>query len=380
MSTSPTDFASEPPLDHAELLARVRFSLDQPLRLAPESEQARGEAVRDAIALARREFIRVTPRLLPAVHRAVTRASDRLMLTTEPQVFIEAHPHPNASALFDGEQCIITLHSGLIALLTIDELPAVIGHEIAHATYRHGGGDPQDGVESLLYLESRRAQEISADRAGILAVDDPMHALRAEVKVACGLGEPHLAPDLDAFIEQLSTPPEDHDAPWEAQETHPHLSLRFWAQQRFLDSDVYRALTGKQGGTPLESIEREIEERFLGAGSSAAFRATADHIHEALAWLGIMIVAEDGQVTEVERSLLVEFVGRIWADDAATYARRHGLEAVRRRALEMLKPLRFSGSRSRARVESALTEIGDRSGQRERADRLLRMIREGSEE
>lgn len=375
MSGADASFASEPPLDHRELLARVRFSLDQPMRLSPASEKSRAEFMRDEIARTRREFVRVTPKLLPVVHAAVLKAAERLMLPNEPQVYVESAPSPNACVIMDGDAYVIRLSSGLVALLRPEELPAIIGHEIGHAALRHTFDLPGDDVEATFMLELRRAQEISADRAGLLSVDDPMLALRAEIKVACGLGEPYLAQDLDAFIEQISTPPEDHDAPWEAQTTHPHLSLRFWAQQRFLESDVYRALVAKSGGIPLESIEREIEERFLGAGSSAAFRATADHVHEALAWLGILIVAEDNEVTEVERALLVEFVGRIWADDAATYARRHGLEAVRRRALETLEPLRFSAHRSRERVELALVELGSRSGQKSRADEMLKMIR-----
>jgi hypothetical protein len=370
-----TNFASEPPLDHQELLARVRFSLDQPMRVSPGAEKSRAEFMRTEIARTHREFVRVTPKLLPGVHKAVLKAAERLMLPTEPQVFIESASSPNACVIMDGDRFVIRLHSGLVALLEPDELPSIIGHEIGHAIYRHAVEIPSDEVQETFFLESRRAQEISADRAGLLAVDDPMSALRAEIKVACGLGEPYLAKDLDGFIEQISTPPEDHDAPWEAETTHPHLALRFWAQQRFLESDVYLSLTGKSGGTPLEAIEREIEERFLGAGSSAAFRATADHVHEALAWLGIMIVAEDKEVTEVERALLVEFVGRIWADDAATYARRHGLEAVRRRALETLEPLRFSSPRSRDRVESALVELAKRTGHEARAGEILKLVR-----
>lgn len=375
MATDNANYTLDAPLDHRELLARVRFSLDQPMRMTPGSEKARAEFMRDEIAKTYREFVRVTPRLMPGVHKAVLKAAERLMLPTEPQVFVESASSPNAYVITEGDRFVIRLHSGLIRLLEPDELPAIIGHEIGHATYRHAFETPSDEVQETLLLETRRAQEISADRAGLLSVDDPMSALRAEIKAACGLGEPYLAKDLDGFIEQISTPPEDHDAPWEAETTHPHLALRFWAQQRFLESDVYLALVGKTGGTPLDAIEREIEERFLGAGSSAAFRATADHVHEALAWLGIMIVAEDKEVTEVERALLVEFVGRIWADDAATYARRHGLEAVRRRALETLEPLRFSGSRSRERVESALVELGRRAGHEARAGEMLGLIR-----
>lgn len=376
MSAETVNLSMEPPLDHVELLARVRFSLDHAMRLSPGAEKSRAEFMQDEIARTRREFVRVTPRLMPGVHKAVEQAASRLMLTAEPEVYIESDPTPNASAIVDADQFVIRLHSGLVALLATEELASIVGHEIGHATLRHSFDVPRDRAQETFFLELRRAQEISADRAGLLSVEDPIFALRAELKVACGLGAPHISADIDAFIEQISAAPDDHDAPWESQTTHPHLALRFWAQQRFLESDVYRSLRGQTGGTPIESIEREIEERFHGAGSSSAFRATADHVHEALAWLGVMIVAEDAEVTETERAVLVEFVGRIWADDATVYARRHGLDAVQRRAVETLEPLRFSNQRSRARIEKAVRELGERTQKHERAEAMIKLIAE----
>ena len=85
---------------------------------------------------------------------------------------------------------------------------------------------PANESQEIFMLERRRAQEISADRAGLISVTDPVFALRAEMKVACGLGKQHLSPDIDAFIEQISVPPADLDAPWEAASTHPALALR----------------------------------------------------------------------------------------------------------------------------------------------------------
>lgn len=375
MKPHPSSYAGEPPLDHRELLARVRFSLDQPIRPTPETEREFGEATRSAISQTRRTLVRVTAKLLPEVYKAVQQASERLMLANAPDVFIEADPCANACALIDGDRYVITVNSGLVTLLEPDELPFVIGHEIGHAGFRHGSAEPESEAQALLLLESRRAQEISADRAGLLSVDDPKSGLRAGIKVACGLGSPFLSRRLDAFIEQLSTPSEDEDATWEAESDHPDLALRYWAQQRFLDSDVYHALTGKHGGCALADIEREIEDRFLSAGSSAAFRVSADKVHEALAWLGVLIVSDDENVTETERTVLVELVGRIWADDATIYAKRHGLDAVRRRAIEALQPLRFTNARPRERVESALVELGDRIGREERAREILQMIR-----
>jgi hypothetical protein len=274
----------------------------------------------------------------------------------------------------DGHRYFIKLYSGLVKLLDPEELQAVVGHEVGHATMRHMIEPPETERQATFTYERRRAQEISADRMGVVAVEDPMSALRAEIKVGCGLDSPHLCVDVDAFIEQISTPPSDLDAPWEAESTHPTMAMRFWAQRHFIDSDLFRGIKGLAGGRPIDEVEREIEERFHGAGSSAAFRATADHVHESLAWLGILVVAKDGVLSATEHSALSEIVGCIWADDAFAYARRHGMDAVERRAIETLSPLRFSNARARLRVEQNLRTLATRTGGAGRLAEMLKLI------
>jgi hypothetical protein len=369
-----TSFAHEPPADHAELMARIRFSLDEPMRISAQAIAAHAKCFEEARATTRAHCIRVTSRLMPDVYAAVRQACEGLMLQHEPEVYVESDATPNAGAMTCGDDYFIRLHSGLIQLLTSDELAAIVGHELAHASMRHMIEVPENSVQATFTYERRRAQEVSADRAGLLAVRDPADALRAEIKVACGLGAGHFTADIDAFIEQISTPPADLDAPWEAASTHPTMAMRFWAQRHFMESDLFAGLKGRAGGRSFDEIEREIEERFHGAGSSHAFRATADHVHESLAWLGILIVAGDSDVSRIEREVLVEFVGRIWADDAYAYARRHGLPAVERRAVETLSPLRFSNQRARRRVEDSVRELCKRVDAPGRVDDMLRLI------
>lgn len=372
--SAPISFTHEPPADHAELLARVRFSLDEPMRIGEETLSSRAEMFASARAMTRANCVRVTPRLMPKVYATVQQACRNLMLTDEPEVYVESDATPNAGAMTDGRHYFIKLHSGLIQLLTSEELAAVVGHELGHASMRHMIDIPENERQATFTYERRRAQEISADRVGLLACSDPMHALHAEIKVACGLGAEHFTADIDAFIEQISTPPDDLDAPWEAASTHPTMALRFWAQRHFMESDLFAGLKGRSGGRSFEEIEREIEERFHGTGSSAAFRATADHVHESVAWLGILAVAHDGELSGKEHEVLREFIGRIWADDAFAYAKRHGMSAVERRAVETLAPLRFSNMRSRRRVELTLRELANRAGAAHRLQHLMQLI------
>ena len=374
------DLSQAPPLRHAELLSRVRFSLDEAHALAEKEREEKRKAFDELRAETRTKCLRITPRLMPSLHAVIRSACERLLLEEEPEAYIEKDPSLNAHCFSDGQRSLLYFNSGLVQLLEPEELASVVGHEVAHATYRHGTELPDDERSSaaLFDRERDRAQEVSADRVGLLAASAPEHALRAELKLATGLDSAHLAHDIDAVLEQLATVDPEIDADWDDFSTHPSFPFRFWSQHRFIQSDLYRRLRGLSGGLPFSEVEAEIEGRFQSIGSSHAFRATADHVHEAIAWLGVLTVAADGTVTEVERTLLVELVGRIWADDAYMYAQRHGLKAVERRAKETLSPLRYASRHTRARVEDALRELIQRANALDRHDELMRLVAEAT--
>jgi hypothetical protein len=374
------DLSQAAPLGHEELLARVRFGLDEPTTHLQKDLEERSKAHDTLYAEAGRNAVRISRNLTPGLYRAIQSAAERLLLREAPEAFITQSSDVNASCVSDGKRSFLLFDSALVELLEPDELAAIVGHEIAHASYGHHSDSGTHEIEQVLDTARGRAQELSADRVGLIAAGDPEHAVRAEIKVASGLSSRHLAANLDAFMDELmrdeAAQQEADDQDWADLATHPDFRFRFWAQKRFMESDTFRSLKGLSGGEPFDRVEAEIEERFLSTGTGLAFRKTADHVHESLAWLGVLAVAEDGTVTEREHLALVEVVGRIWADDAYSYARRHGLKAVERRAKETLAPLRFASLRSRRRMETALRELADKAGAKHRVDPLMQLLAE----
>jgi hypothetical protein len=366
----------EAPIDHRELCLRVRFSLDEPMPHSDELRKRREEGSLDRITRSRGEAVRVTARLMPDLHRAVEDSARRLMLASPPEVWVRASPHLNAVACIEGERSIVILQSALVELLSPEEIATVIGHEFAHITLDHLLPLDEDGpgAEYLLALDRRRAAEVSCDRVGLLAAPDLATAIRAELKLATGLGDRHLRLDVNSLLEHLSTNPEEVDADWEALSTHPAMAFRFWSLLRFSESDLYSRLTGRSGGRSFGEVEREIEDRFFAAGGGTAFRTASELMHRSLAWLAVLMVAEDQEVNELERRTLVAFVGRVWADDATAYARRHGLKAVERRAEESLRPLSHAGSWLRKRLEDSLREFADVCADEGRKERVLKLF------
>jgi hypothetical protein len=126
---------------------------------------------------------------------------------------------------------------------------------------------------------------------------------------------------------------------------------------------------------PYVEVESAIEDRFLALGGGLAFRWTVDALHEALAWIGVLLVAEDEVVTDEEHERLVQLVGMVWAEDATTYARRHGLDAVRRRAKETLQPLKAAHARTRERLERSILKFAKAIDVEDRGEQAIEMVR-----
>ncbi len=363
------------PLDCRELCLRVRFSLDEPLPLSESFRKLVAETSSERLARARSRSIRVSPRLMPDLHAAVVKVAERLYLEKPPEIWIQRDSTPNASAHVEGDRSIVVLNSGLVNLLTMEELTSVIGHEFAHVAFGHLTEMPEDEPQALLSLERMRASELSCDRIGLLAAPDLATAIRADLKIASGLEPTRFRFELESVLDHLAHHPDDVDAEWEAMSTHPAFAFRFWALLKFAESDLYRSLAGLRDGRPFAEVEREIEDRFLAAGGGLVFRETSRLVHSILAWAGVLMVAHDDSVTDVERETLVHFVGRLWAEDAVAYARRHGLKAVERRLDDALGPVGHVGTPTRKRIENAIRDFAGRTNLDGKADEILERIR-----
>lgn len=370
---------AEPPNNTEELCGRVRFRLDEPVQPS-DAEREEYRASLDVMRAGRRtECVRVTARTMPDVARQVQAVTTRLMLTEEPEVFVQSDTTLNAHVLVASfeRRPLVFLNSGLVQLLGTEELASIIGHEFGHAIFRHYRRSSEDGAQELFSRESARAREVSADRVGLIASPSLEVALHAEVRMATGLDDRHLRFDLESILADAEEGLAEARAlgPGNPFRTHPEFAFRVWALARFATSEAYRPVQGTAGTRPHEDVEGEIEDEFLSLGDGIAFFRRSDYLHEALAWMGVLIVAHDDQVTREERNILVRLVGTLWADDAVEYARRHGLVAVRRQAEAALKPLAHMGIRARLRLEQAIVEFEAIAGASERCAEMVALIR-----
>lgn len=132
-------------------------------------------------------------------------------------LFVTQTPLVNAGA-YGMNKPFIVLNSGAIRLLKDDELVFLLGHELGHILSGHvlyrtmtvillqlaNIGYPIVGLAAravlLGLLEWSRKSELSADRAGLLTVQDPEAALRTSMRLAGG-GTAEES-DLNEFLRQ----------------------------------------------------------------------------------------------------------------------------------------------------------------------------------
>lgn len=149
--------------------------------------------------------LRVTADVLPAVYEMVLAARDMLDLPVQPDVYIADGGEINAFTA-GVERPIVVLNSGAIDLLSDDELFFVIAHELGHIKSGHvlyyqiaqflpligevvssltfGFSKLISGGLGMALMQWKRTSELTADRAGLLAVQDASVATTAFMKIA----------------------------------------------------------------------------------------------------------------------------------------------------------------------------------------------------
>lgn len=212
--------------------------------------------------------IRVDHRQYPRVYRLYAEAAAALDVAELPELYVQLDRNLNAMCI-GLDRPIIVLNSGAVELLDDDELRCLLGHELGHALSGHAvyrtmivvltnlavslawlpvGSLVLRGIVAAL-LEWWRKAELSADRAGLLACQDPAASLRLSMKLAGGGDLSEV--DTAAFLEQAAEYERSGDLRdsllkvmlvW--QRTHPLPVARAAEIQAWIDSGAYQWILG----------------------------------------------------------------------------------------------------------------------------------------
>jgi len=292
--------AYEHPADRAALTAlrKVR-GFDQMLRWLSGLFAGRSPRL---LALA--STVRVDGRQFPTVHRLVQDGASILDIADVPEVFVTNDPLTNARTI-GIDQPFIMLTSGLVDLLDEEELRFVIGHELGHILSGHAVY--RSMLDHLLALSRRafflpvgylglralvsaleewyRKSELSCDRAGVLAGQDPSAAMRAQMKMAGGSRLAEM--DITAFLEQAR----EYDAQGDLRngvlkllslqgQLHPFAVLRAAELRKWVEEGTYRSIL--EGDYPRRGTEDEASVSDEAREAAQSYKDTIDESADAL--------------------------------------------------------------------------------------------------
>ena len=240
--------------------------------------------------------VRVGPRQFPKLEGLVDEACRVLDVDDRPELYVTQNPMLNAGAI-GVQKPFITINSSMLETLNDDEVLAVIAHELSHILSGHVL------YKTLLWLllnlasvvvrlpvaqivligvlaalkEWDRKSELSADRAGLIVVQNPAISNTVLMKLAGGRRLEEM--NLDEFYRQA----DDYDASGDMLDgvykllnligqSHPFPVLRVHAIQTWATDGSYERVLA--GNYP----RRDAEEEDIAKDFSEATKAYQDDL------------------------------------------------------------------------------------------------------
>ena len=232
--------------------------------------------------------VRVDHRQFPDVYRRYMEAASALDVRELPDLYVYADPNPRGLTI-GLDKPFIVITSGMVDLLDDDELRFVLGHELGHAVSGHAlyttmlmrllnmsgawswipfGALGLRAIIAALFEWQRKA-ELSSDRAGLLATQDPAAALRWHMKRAGGGSLDDL--DITAFRAQgdeYMASPDVRDSVLKLllleARSHPFMVVRAAELQRWVDDGAYTRILGgdypRRGDDGTPSFRQDVKD------------------------------------------------------------------------------------------------------------------------
>jgi Zn-dependent protease with chaperone function len=232
------------------------------------------------------DAVRVGAKQFPRLNELYIDVLTTLDWHVRPELFVSQTPFVNAGA-FGIERPFIVINSGALKLLDDEEMRALLGHELGHVMSGHSlyhtilvlilsfsfATLPFLAGMALLpiriaLLEWFRKSELSSDRAGLLATQDPSAAMRMFLKMAGGGDMKEM--DLKEFLIQAKEYEETGGALDRIfqilntlDRTHPFNTLRAAELQRWIDAGhCDRILSGEYVRRGPDADNRPIDKDF----------------------------------------------------------------------------------------------------------------------
>ena len=296
----------------------LRYSYDDPIRYGLSSQVDDSSDVnRGVYGDLLSHSVRIVPSLFPDLYEELKGLHERMMLDRSIDCFVTSNPEIQAYCIpfkrDDADHFAVVLTSALVERLKPEEIIHVIGHEVGHFIYQHWrhpkGDEEKTHGQKLAMLQLERAAEISADRVGMMACKSLEASCRAMIKVASGLSEPHLNPDIPSILRQFRelVSHDGHEAAILA--SHPIIPLRIRALLKF-DPIMKEYLgEGSVNTEKLLEIDHSIDHDFHKSTGHVLSKIEDERLEDVKLWGMVSIFVADGVFSKSEQATFSDHYG-----------------------------------------------------------------------
>ncbi len=274
--------------------------------------------------------LKVTAEITPTIATTIDTVIKHLNLDDidlECYVYSDAEMNAKCFTHENDMKVIIMLSSGLVNRMTDGELAFVIGHEVGHFLFEHLNYlRPNSNDNELLDMKLNRltqAQEISADRLGLICSGSIENSIRAIVKTVSGLDDSFITLNLHSYLHQIQSLKFDTLA--DNSYTHPIFPIRAKALMLFSMSDLYYWWIDESNEAPVSEdrltykIRKDLESTTL-----KNYKDESDNIVEKFKlWFFIKSFIDDEHLDKDEIEHLNEIFGTEMAAKAIVLAQNN---------------------------------------------------------
>ena len=322
-------------LDRArEAASAVRFSADHPAERSVSGQGA--NLLKDSLL---RSGLVIDKNITPGIDKKLKQVCNNLAVPKGcVTAFVYADPNIQASSISLGkEECVLQFSSALLNQLDEDEIAFVMGHELGHFVLEHVGMHKNDmDPESFV---KNRAQEISADRLGLLGCGDLNASLRAMIKTVSGLKSRMLRFDVGQFLSQVDQL-SDQSTGEAFHNTHPSILVRARSLLWFSSSNIHNTYPKVINTDLVDDIDKKVQQdidKYVDVGFKKRVEGVKADI---VLWLAARQILADGVFDEAEKNKLSGLFGKQTADKLASFIEANGVDKASVHAQDKLNVVR----------------------------------------
>jgi len=266
----------------------------------------------------------VTPTVTPIIANSINKVIQRLQIPeSSVKAYVYAAPEIQAECYAGNDtDCVIRLSSGLIDILENEEIEFVIGHELGHFLYDHGLAIKSNQNDSMEFLIQKRAQEVSADRIGLLASESLDVSIRAMMKTMSGLTSKYLNFDIAAFLSQLSNT-SNYKSQINTNSSHPSMLIRCRALLWFSMSETFKADKKNYQPSEINNLNTKIQADIDKFVDSVARDKIQDLKRDVAIWVSASIIVEDGSFNSSEQEIFKGMFGQKTLENLKVFLSSH---------------------------------------------------------